>query len=337
MKIHHDSIRSGAALMGVHLDDNETVQFARSLEEVNQQVFEVLYPELRALRFLPVNGKVDPGASFYTWMMMDKFGRAMAIEDFAADFPDIEVQAGQVTTPIKSYGDSYKYSVQELRAVAKARAMGLGYVDLDVARAKAAREACARELDTVIALGDSKYSIPGFLTNPLVPKVTIADDVLTGHWAAYYAAHPDTGGMKILQDLLILENYCWNKTKELEASTTMLLPTSLFKLIATTPISQLNPLNTILTVFKASAQHVREVESWPYLEAAGTGDDSLKPRIVTYKRDPSRIEAVVPIEFAQQPPQPRNMAWRVNCETRTGGTVIRYPYSVCYCDICGPA
>jgi hypothetical protein len=324
-RIDARTIELAAAGAGMHLDADETASFARSLEHVNQQVFEVRYPDLKGTALVPVNGAVDPGADFYTWTLYDRFGRAARIENMADDFPRVDAKGEQFTTPVKSYGDAYAYTVQDLRRASLAQKMGLGYLDLDTRRAMAAREAIARKIDSVIAFGDSEVGIPGFLNNANVPIPAVA----VGTWE-----NAARTGEEILRDVFKLERAIITDTKDVEQPDTLLLPPSLMAIFATKPASATVPTVSCLEYFLQKARYIRQVESWYHLETASAGNAQ---RIVAYRRDPQKVEAVLPIEFEQLPPQARNLAFTINCHSRCGGTVFHYPHSASYMDGCGGA
>lgn len=317
MKITPAFIARQLDAQGVRYDANETAVFARSLEHISATIYEVKYPELKATSLIPVNAAVDPGAEFYTWRLFDRAGAAKRLVNYADDFPRVDVQASENVTPIASYGDAYGYSMQDIRRAA------LAGVDLDTRRAMAAREALARKIDLVAAFGDDEANIPGFLRDSNVPVV--AQDF--GAWDA--AART---GAEILTDLQKLERSIVLLTNDLEQPDTLLVPPSLMAIIATKPASALVPTVSVLEYFLQKSRYVKNVESWYHLETgdvAGTGQ-----RIVMYKRDPTKVELVLPVEFEQLPPQARNMAFVVNCHARTGGVVFHYPKSAAFMDNC---
>lgn len=311
-------------LTGQRLDANETATFARQLEHIQAQTYDVLYPEIRALELVPLIGGVDPGAKFFTFRVFDIVGDAKMTANYADDAPRVDTQGAEVTSPIKHYSDAYAYSVDDLRASALAmkNLAGIG-MPLDVRRAQAAAKILGRKVDSNVALGESTISgLTGFVNNALVPVVAVD----FGNW-------PAATGAMILQDLRKLESSIVTLTKDVHKPNTLVLPPSLMGIVASKPASELVPNVTVLEVFLKSSRYIKNVESWYALEladAAGTG-----PRIVAYDRSPEMLGAVVPLEFNQLPPEARNFAFIVNCEAKAGGTVFFYPKSAAYMDGCG--
>ena len=312
-----------------HFDADETASFARALEHVRAGIVEVQYAELIGTSLVPVAANVNPGAEYFVWNGMDKIGIADFITNYAADFPKVNVVGGTVQSPIVAYGAGYDYSIQDLRRAAQSQRMNLGYIDIDTGRARVARESVARLTEKIVAQGNVDLGIKGLANQPLAELVPPTN----GNWPALAALGTDAGKQKILADLYKCDTYMFGATLQVEAPDTLVIPTTLFNLISTTSASTLVPNVTILKVFLDNAQHIKNVVPWPYLEALDAGGTG--PRLVVYKRDPSRLELVLPIEFETFPPQAVNMAFQVNCHARSGGVVLYYPKSVNYMDGCG--
>ena len=81
-----------AAIMaseGTHFDSAEdaSVFFARELDHVKAQSYDVEYPELTALHLLPQTSEADPGAETITYYTYDKTGLAKIIDNYSTDRP----------------------------------------------------------------------------------------------------------------------------------------------------------------------------------------------------------------------------------------------------------
>lgn len=301
-----------AASNGWRLDANETAVFARQLEDIDAQLYRVVYPQLKGTALVPVKTDIDPGAEEYTYRVMDYAGQSKPIANYADDLPRVDVQGKEVTTKLFSHGAAYGYSLQDLR---RSRMTGLG---LDSERAMACREVIARKNDTIIATGDSTVGLTGFLNNANVSLVSPA----TGTWSSATAE-------QIADDLFKIERAIIADSKGVEMPDTVVLPPSLFALASTKRLS--NTTTTAMEFFLAKALGVRNVEHWYPLETAGSGGVA---RIVMYTRDPSKLSALLPLEFNQLPPEARNLAFVINCDSRAGGVAVRYPGSMRYMDGC---
>lgn len=297
-------------------DAGETAMFARQLEFIKAQTYDIKYLPLKARTFIPVDSSVPSGAESFTWRAFDWAGFAKILANYADDLPKVDVIAAEVTQAIKSLGASYGYTIQDVRASQMSGAQ------LDVQRAKSARRAVENQIDALAAFGSTAAGLPGFLN---AANVTVMNGApLTGGWTTATAA-------QILADLNTIANKVVTQTKDTHHPDTMLFSVDRYLRISTTPFSA-NDSRSILQVFLQNTPWVRNVDQWSFLDladAAGTG-----PRIVCYERNPENMQLVIPQEFEQFPPQPKNLAFNIPCHARIGGVSVRYPLSMVYADGC---
>lgn len=294
-------------------DANETLIFARQLEEIDAQLYDVQYPQFRARDLIPIR-PTSSAAQTYTYRSIDRAGRAKIVANYATDFPRVGAHSSEQSTKIASIGDSYGYSIQDVRAAAMAN------VPLEDTLARIAREAIAAFIDDVLWFGHTETGLTGLANNADVDTVS----PVNGGWET------ETDAMKILEDLLVLERAAYNDSNGVEFVDTLLIPQILFGKLSTMPLSSQVPTVSVLDYFRQKSMFIKNVEAvWRLntADAAGTG-----PRAIVYRRDPSKLQGIVPIEFEQFPPQPQALMFDVFCHARCGGVVIRYPGSARYMD-----
>lgn len=296
----------------MRLDANESALFARQLEQIDAAVHDIVYPENKGTLLVPVKSDIDPGAELFTYRTMDYAGQALPIANYADDLPRIDVYGAEVSVKMYGWGESYAYSIQDLR---RARMTGLA---IDEKRATGARQIMARTLDGVIFNGYAPLAITGLANNASVPLVT----PVTGSWLTATAD-------QILADLLKLERSVMDATKGIEMVDTLVLPSTRYAVLATKTMGA-GYETTVLELFLKRAMGVRNVEHSYRLESANAAGNG--PRAIAYTRRPDKLEALIPIEFEQFPPEARNLAWNVNCHARAGGVAVHYPYSMAYMD-----
>jgi len=307
--------------LGYREDAGETAVIQRALDYVAARATQVMYPELRAARFVPAIAEVPLGARTFTFTVQDRVGVAARTGGSGKSLPRANTSLTEVTSAIGSYGAMYAWTTEELRAFSYAAGTGRGpALSLDTERAKTAQLMIARQLDSVIAFGDPLDSrVKGFLNDS---AVTVSTAAISWNSATY---------AELLAELLSLANDPVVTSKETFIPNAILLPTAYLQLVQ----SVMNPLGSksVLTAFKEAmrdADRDVSVESWPLLataDAAGTG-----PRAVSYVRDPEVAGAILPAMFIAQPPQAIDLEWRVPCEGVCGGTAIRAPLGVYYRD-----
>lgn len=311
-KFMHSLGRDIARLM--RTDANETATFLRQLTYVVSRTFDRKYPDLRIRDFVPVNHEVNAGAESFVWRSFDWAGMAKIITDYATDLPAVDIIAGEATQPIKSIGDSYQYSIQDMRASQMAG------TQIETKKAFAARRAMENAVENLGAFGNSAAGFTGFLNNANVPLLTGAD--ITGGWDSATSA-------QILDDLNFIANDVVTNSKAIWKPDTMILPVDRFSLVMTKPFSDVVP-TPVGRVFLEQSPYIRNLDQWPLLDtadAAGTG-----PRAVVYQRSNEVCELYIPQEFEQFPPEVRSLAFKIACHMRIAGVVVYYPLGVEYVD-----
>ena len=301
----------------IKLDANETLFFNTQLESVKTQIFEKKYPTLKARTLIPVATDVDSAADAITYYVYDAVGMAKIVESYAKDFPRVNVLRKKFTSPVESLGDSYGYSVMDIRKAQKAN------IPLSAQLGNAARKAMLQKEDNIAFFGDAKTGLPGLLTNPNITEVTLAADGsgASKTWASKTPA-------QILRDLNLIVNTPNNVTNGVEMSNTLLLPTEQLTLIRTTKVSD-NSDMTILDFFLSANPQITGVESYFKLKGAGAGATN---RAFTYNRDPDYVALQIPQDFEQFPPQEEGMEFVIYCHERIGGVINYYPLACAFAD-----
>lgn len=303
----------------VRMDAGETAIFARQLEHIRAKTYDVEYEDLRALDFIPLDGDVPAAAETLTRRSWDYAGMAQIIESYADDLPTVTLLGRELTTPIKSLGAAYDYTIQDVRAAAMAN------VPLDAKKASAARRMVDLKIDNLLAFGDAAHGIPGFLNHANVPVVEKAADGFLGGWVA-----DNQTAVEVLEDLQHMANKITLQTKEVHTATHILLPTDEYLYAARKSFTEA-PQMTALTVFLQARREMGmpvTVQSWSKLDTAdtpGTGG-----RAVVFARKEDVVSAVLPLPFEQLPAQSQRLSFYVPCHARCGGTTVHRPLGMAY-------
>src|SRR3990172_4323471 len=296
----------------LHLDANELIFFARQLEFIKARTYDILYPELKARSLIPVSFEAGSGATAITYRQYDQTGMAKIIANYARDLPRATVKAKEFTSPVKSLGSSYGYSVQDVRSAAKAG------VNLTQREANAAKRAILQKETSIAFFGDTESGLPGFFSNANIPVAAVAADGV-GASTLWVNKTPD----QIIRDVNALINDIITDTKGVEVPNTILLPVSSYTMINTTPRSE-HTDTTILGFLRAAHP---EISMWDWLtelETAGTGSSR---QMVAYNRSPDKLTLEIPSDFEQFPEQSVGLEFEVPCHERIGGTIVYYPLS----------
>lgn len=306
------------------LDAVQSGIFARQLEEIDTELYNVKYAKLEALELVSAK-PLNPGAESYTWRQFDARGVAKFTSNYANGSPRVDVSGVETTSFVKSCRSAFGFNVQEIRA---AQMAGL---PLDALRAMTARRMINEALNTVALLGNTEFNLPGLFALTSTNTVSLPNGAVGGSptWAT-------KSGDEIVADMVAILDKIPNTTNEVERPTRLLMAYDLLRFISAKRLNTTGagaPVNgggdrTVLEQIKQVRPGV-EIRGALYLNTAGAGSTS---RIMAY--DPSRenMEWLLPIPFESFQPQLQGMEWVVECHARAGGIVLRYPLTVCYAD-----
>jgi hypothetical protein len=314
-----------AAIMaseGTRFDSAEdaSVFFARELDFVKTQSYDVEYPELTALSLFPISSEVDPGAETVTYYTYDRNGVAKVIDNYSTDLPRADVNGKPSYAQVKSIGDSYGYSAQEMRA------SRLAGKSLDARKAESARLAIDTKNNQIAWRGDEESGLMGVLsTGQNIPLFTITAN------ASGKTKWTEKSADEILADVNGMAKQVAKVTKNVERPDTLCVPAEVYMDISTRriPDTTATVLSFILehapyikNVVSAAELDADSVETNPYaLEENGQGVAFL------FKNDKRKLSLEIPMPFYQYPAQVRNLETVIPCEARTAGVIVYYPLS----------
>ena len=283
----------------------------RQLEYIRPQVFEVTYADIKYPTILPVTSEAGPGAQTFTYRVMDSTGEFRLIADAADDLPRADISQVEKSINIRSFGGSFGYTVQELRAAQMAN------IALEQRRASAVRRAYEEKVENVAMFGESTVGLAGFFNNSTV-------DVLAAD--KWFSSSGITS-----QEMLELLNYgvtaIVNGSKMKEQPDTILMAYEDYRVVSTQRNSDSSDM-TVLEYFLRTNPYIRNIEPINQLDA----DNSVlnTNRMVVYRRDPEKVQLHIPQPLELFPPQQRGLEFIVPAHARVGGVALYYPKSVVY-------
>ena len=301
-------------------DASNSIFFARELLRVRSQAFETKYLEFEAQKHIPRNTEVTPADESYTYQVYDQVGRAGTRHAYTRPGPRADVTAVEATPKlIRPMTSSYGYDFQEVRA-----SMQTGK-RLPQRTANAARRAIAQEVDEILSIGGSVngVSMEGLATLSGTLTYTVP---LGAAGSKYWTLKtPD----EVLADLNGMTNQIVTNSSGREKPDTMLLPLAAYHHISQTPMRD-GSTETIMEFFRRTSPYIKTIDQWTRLDSHATAWTG--GRAIVYKKDPEKLDYLLPVEFEQFAPQMVGFETSVNCHGRIGGVVLYYPKSVNYAD-----
>lgn len=301
--------------------EDASVFFARELDYVKTKSYDVEYPEFTALNLFPITSEADPGAETVTYYTYDKTGAAKVIQNYSTDLPRADVNGKPSYAQVKSLGDSYGYSAQEMRA------SRLAGKSLDTRKGESARFQIDNLNNIIAWRGDEESGLMGVLSEgQSIPLYTI-----TAGETSKKTKWTEKTADEILADVNGMAKQVARVTKNVERPDTLCLPAEVFMDISTRRIPDTS--TTVLAFIKEHSPYIKHivsaaeldadsVETNPYAAATnGSGVAFL------FKNDERKLAIENPMPFYQYPLQVKGLETIIPCEARTAGVIVYYPFS----------
>lgn len=296
------------------LGPDATGFFIRQLTEIETKLYNVLYKPLKGVQLFPISSAYNKGTEHILYNVADFVGKAKIIANAPVkDFPRVDVKLAQKSSKVVSVGDSFAYSIQDLRAAAMASQ------PLDTMKSNAARMSIEQAVNILIWGGYPEAGITGVLNNSDVPSGAVPADG-TGGSTKFSAKDPQ----KILRDLNKIVSEIFVSSGGIHRATHLILPPEQYAYIQLTPYASGFWGVSILETFQKNNPGVT-VDFANELTGVGTlGADVM----LAFERSVDNCVITLPVPFEMFPPQLTGMEYEVNCHARCGGAVIRYPLSL---------
>ncbi len=294
--------------------EDASIFFARELDYIKSKSYDKIYPEFTALNNFPITHEVPEGAETMTYYSYEKTGMAAIISNYATDLPRADVKGSPTTAYVKSIGDSYGYSIQEMRA---SRMAGKS---LDTRKAEAARYAIDRKTNEIAFAGDKEHKLMGMLSSDNnIPLYTLATVETRTSWK-------DKSAAEILADINGMFAYQSRITQDVERADTLALPPAVFIDISTRQIP--NTGYTVKRFLLENAPYLKNIITAPELSAENKATNPYGVDVaMLYTNSADKFSLEIPMAFYQYPLQNRNLEVIVPCEERVAGIVLYYPLS----------
>lgn len=305
-----------AGVRGCRFDSAEdaSVFFARELDYIKSKSYDKVYPEFTALNHFPITHEVPEGAETVTYYSYEKTGMAEIISNYATDLPRADVKGEPTTAMVKSIGNSYGYSVQDMRA------SRLAGKSLDTRRSEAAHYAADRKTNEIAFAGDKKHKLMGMLsTDNDIPLYTLSAVNGKTSWK-------DKSANEILDDINGMVGYQAELTQDVERADTLALPPAVFIDISTRQIPGTG--FTVKKFLMENAPYLKEIISAPELSGNNASTNPYGVNVaLMYTNSEEKFSLEIPMAFYQYPLQNRNLEVVVPCEERVAGIIMYYPLS----------
>lgn len=298
-------------------DAGESAFLTRQLLFIQQREVTQLFTQLKATKLIPLDTSIPSGADSFSTPVWNVYGKASLVANYATDFPTSDAAQSEVILPIKSIGNAFQYSVQDLRRAAMA-----GGMPLDQRRASVARMVSDKLVETVMSLGDATSGLLGFLKTSGVTLLTAGGGV-TGTWSG-------ASGATIYADLMLMAAKVQTQSQDVWHADTIVLGTAAYARAAQVPANSFNQESALSAFLRTNPFGITNIDQWVKCDLANAAGNG--PRAVVYRRGSECVDCKIPQGFEVFAPQQKGLGFIVPCHTRVGGSVVYHPASMVYVD-----
>ena len=317
---------------GALVNDDMGVFFQRQLEYIQAQSYDVLYPELKGREVFALNTEGGEGINQITYRSYDKRGEAKVIAGKATDLPRGDISGKEYTIDVRTIGNAYGYSRQELAA---AKLTGM---PLDARKAEATRRAYEEKINKLIWFGSEDDNIGGLFGGPAGgPWSTISNSVVGN--ASGGGNSPVWGVDKtpdeVVSDLTTALAAMYHDTKMIHRPNKILMAVDKMQYLINTPRSLQSDMS-IMNWFLSNNQFVTSMSDIiPVNELSGVFGATPGPAggsegfiVMESKEDNLRIRE--PFPYIHLPVQMKGLEFEINCYGRFAGLEIIRPAAISF-------
>lgn len=301
----------------MRLDSNESVFFNRELAYVKAKSYDAKYAELKGLSLIPISTEAGAGVNEIIFHQYRGVGFAKVIADYAKDFPRVDIYGEEKAVKVKGIGDSYGYSIKEIRASQRTGK------NLDQRRAITARRAHDEMMNRMALKSNPADGTFGLLDFPGITEVTLQADG-TNSSKTWASKTPD----QIVRDINDLVSAVMEPTSAREVPDTLLLPIAQYNDIATRRIGEAGE-KTLMRYILDNSPYIKRIDWLSELKNFGAGGTN---RALVGRFDEEHLTLEIPQPFEQFEAQQEGMEFTIPCHSECAGTIIYYPLAFAYAD-----
>lgn len=290
--------------------------YVSQLSYLESNWYEAKYTNINFDELIPVDTSIPEWADDWEYLSFDAVTLGKFIGSSADDLPRVALNGNKSKVPIGYAGNSFEYSLDELRKSQQLR------LPLDSTLGKMANRGSQEHIQRVAYFGDADRNMTGLFNNP-----NLALDNSTVDWST-------ATGQEIVDDMNSLGIKVWVDSANVHVPNVWVLDSDRFAQITSqrmdsgtdTTVFEFFMKNNIYTALTGRAPRVL-----PRLQLKGAGVASAD-RMMAYELNDENLSMANPIPWRPLAPQPQGLNINIPCEYKMSGVEFRYPFSGAYRD-----
>ena len=290
--------------------------YISQLASLESKIYEAKYTNINFQEMIPIKTDVPEWSDTWDYISYDAVTLGKFIGSSADDLPSVSLAANKTTVPIGYAGNSFDYSLDELRKTQQLR------IPVDATKGRAAFRGAMEHSQRVAYFGDADRGMTGLFNNP-----NLALDNSTVNWAT-------ATGQEIVDDMNSLLIKVWIDSANTHIPNALALDSTRFATITSrrmdsgtdTTVMQFFMQNNLY--FTMTGQQLR---IFPRLQLIGAGAGG-KDRMLAYELMDDNLGMCNPIPWRALAPQFKGLNIKVPAEYKLSGVEFRYVFSAAYRD-----
>ena len=316
------------------MTDSEGLFFQRQLEYIQATSYDVLYPDLKGRELLVTNSEGGEGINTITYRSYDKRGETAIIAGKATDLPRGDIDGKEYSISVKTLGNAYGYSRQELAA---AKLVGM---PLDSRKAEATRRSYEEKVNQIIFFGDAENNLQGFYDGPAgAPALTATRSVMAQNAGSTSRHWKNKTPTEIIYDLTQAVTQMYVDTKQIFKPNEIWLSVENLQLLHNTPRSETTD-TSIIEWFVRNNKFITSTEQFKDInELEGIFPNPSSPSsafatgngfegITVVASSPDNYRTREPFPYVHLPVQLKGLEFEINCYGRFAGVEMIRPAAV---------
>lgn len=297
--------------------DDGIAFYVSQLSNLEAKLFQNKYRHIVYQDFVPVDTSDPEYVDEISYISYDAVTAGKFIGSNARDLPKSDINAKKSSIKVGYAGNSYGYSLDELR---KSQAMRM---PLDTIKAAMSFRGFQEHCQRLAFTGDADRGMTGLFNNGNIQVATSVVD-----WST-------ATGPQIVADANAPLKAVWENSAQTHVPNVLAIPADKWAVLSETRM-EAGTDTTVLeflkknNLFTALTNQPLVIKQNLELQTAGVGG---QPRMMAYELNDENLVMKMPMAWRSLAPQPKGLAIDVPCEYKVGGVEFRYPGSAAYRDM----
>ncbi len=297
--------------------DDGLAFYISQLAALEAKIYQAKYRNIVYQEFVPVDTSDPEWVDSIEYISYDAVTIGKFVGANARDLPQSDINANKSTIKVGYAGNSYSYSLDELR---KSQAMN---IPLDTAKAASSLRGFQEHCQRLAFRGDADRGMFGLFNNPNIQLSTSTVD-----WAT-------ATGPQIVADANAALIAVWQNSAETHLPNVLAMPSDKWAVLSETrmepgtdtTVLEFLKKNNLYTAYTGQPLTIK-----PNFELKTAGTANV-PRLMAYELNDENLVMKMPMAWRSLAPQPKDLQIKVPAEYKVGGVEFRYPGSAAYRDM----